>query len=1804
MVLNRIILLFILLLPMISATGQCGLSQSVAIADFDNDQPDTTNVSLIVSGAVNNNLADPDQGVCGVRLKFRHPFMKEMYIELISPSGKVVRLVGGDIVATNTPFITWDVTFVPNGSVPSPDPGFFPVWENNQLWQSFNTYTGSYHPNTGNLEDFNMGTVNGSWTFRCIDFLDESKGTLLEASLIFCDDTGVSCGVCQIDPGAIHNPPLSACQGDGSLDIVLDKTYTINPNTQIYNYTNIIFKDTTIAAYQADPDLRTFMPGTYTICPVQVNKSSTGLLPAIGTVSSVQALNEFYFQTGACAGIKDSCMTVTILPLKTPTNLLKYICSGESFSINDTLYSTEALHTVVFETGLCDSIVNLDLRIYDFGATIKADKDSISCSNNTIALQAVITGDAPTNLTYAWTTADGIIDGNPGDFIIDARKAGTYTLVSSAVFANATCTQTVQKTIFLDETFPRIDLSADTITCTKDTITVGMDVSLPVGGFAWVADNAQPFETLPSGDIRVWLPGKYTVSLTSTNGCTGSDSIVVVEDKFLPVPTFSSGKITCDIDSVQITTTVTGPGPYQYQWTGTEPQYSDRKDPFVKNSGTYTLSLTNLQNGCTGIFNHEVSEDKQAPSILSLTADTINCAQVVSTPELTSDHPIRKYRWQGPLIGSASPTPSFSREGTYSVTITSDANGCESSATFEIVKDTIVPEVMLFTDSLTCLRDTASLWFSSPVPLKSLTWSGPGYSSSNAIALVTLQGKYTFTFTAQNGCMGMSEIDVRKSVEIPDAIFSVDSFNCSMDTLTINLVSAAGSYTYQWSGPSLLQSQVAEPQITSPGDYNVTVTDPATGCDDIVNVGVTDFRILPDPKFTFDTLDCNKDSIQVVLADDNYKTVQYTGPGFMSDQLSPFIYGTGTYNYYIENVHHCVTEGSFDIIRNDTLPVISAFADDFKCFQDSVVLTGTSTIPGTAYLWKGPGSLSLAGQGAKTSLAGEYTVTGTSPNGCKSDFTFTIGYDTIRPVIDILPSETLTCLRSEVNLTANAGPTGTTVLWLSVNQPGNTLTVTLPGTYIAEATGPNQCIARDSITVIEDRNLPVFDVTSTVINCEDLLSQIVVTPEAPVTISWDNAGNPAVLPQGQLSQSTSFGGVFSFSLTNDEGCTVDGEVTVVKDTVPPLVLGIITDTIDCAHPEVDIGVILDKNSIEFLWNGPGVNDVLTDSLLKVNDGGTYFVMVKGDNHCTNNAVIAVVENSDLPQVTTFTDTLTCDKAKVTIGVEPLVPGHTYIWAGPDAYSSASHNPKVFIAGTYTVTVTASNGCMTVKEVKVPEDKVKPLISIADTLYLPCDTSGITLMVEADRTLSTYRWIFPDGSLNISGTPVTNLPGTYKLRATGTNGCPSDELIFRVEVDNQPPGFDFFTDTITCSRPTANLSAVSLETDVFYEWHSPSGIKYTTAAVNTMEDGIFRLIVFDSNKCRDSVEVVVALDTLRPVFTVMQTGEIQCKNRNVRLVSTIADPQTLHTATWNTTDGSITSRPDVYTITVDEPGNYRFELQNSFSGCKSDTIVRVDITPQAFTEAEANITSPLCAEVDNGMIEFVSLNGTPPYKISLNGLDQKGKLSYSELAPGTYSFGFIDSLGCELSRDLVINEGDNPVVTLDKESLILFGDSLLLAPVITPAPVAQSTFEWIQGRDSLACSGCPELWARPFVNTVYTFEYSIDGLCRRTATILVRVKNDIEKALPNIFYPSSGSGNNRFFIPQTRGIERINYLYVFDKWAENVYRAEGIATGDPLTGWDGTFDGKDCQPGVYVVIAELVLSDGMVWKYKGDVLLVR
>jgi Regulatory P domain of the subtilisin-like proprotein convertases and other proteases len=141
--------------------------------------------TINVTGADNPTLGQNGQGVCGVNIHFDHEYLGDLRITLTSPSGQTVTLIGPIGFFGPTDGSSWNISFVPCNGNPDPDPGFSAQWNNNQNWGLNGTFTGSYFPQQGCLENFNSGPVDGTWTLTVTDGQANDVGNFYDYEIIF-----------------------------------------------------------------------------------------------------------------------------------------------------------------------------------------------------------------------------------------------------------------------------------------------------------------------------------------------------------------------------------------------------------------------------------------------------------------------------------------------------------------------------------------------------------------------------------------------------------------------------------------------------------------------------------------------------------------------------------------------------------------------------------------------------------------------------------------------------------------------------------------------------------------------------------------------------------------------------------------------------------------------------------------------------------------------------------------------------------------------------------------------------------------------------------------------------------------------------------------------------------------------------------------------------------------------------------------------------------------------------------------------------------------------------------------------------------------------------------------------------------------------------------------------------------------------------------------------------------------------------------------------------------------------------------
>jgi hypothetical protein len=122
---------------------------------------------------------------------------------------------------------------------------------------------------------------------------------------------------------------------------------------------------------------------------------------------------------------------------------------------------------------------------------------------------------------------------------------------------------------------------------------------------------------------------------------------------------------------------------------------------------------------------------------------------------------------------------------------------------------------------------------------------------------------------------------------------------------------------------------------------------------------------------------------------------------------------------------------------------------------------------------------------------------------------------------------------------------------------------------------------------------------------------------------------------------------------------------------------------------------------------------------------------------------------------------------------------------------------------------------------------------------------------------------------------------------------------------------------------------------------------------------------------------------------------------------------------------------------------------------------------------------------------------------------------------------------------------------------------------------------------------------------YFIKFISKDQCDSIHYLLLTIIKENNIFYPNVIHPNSQfKQNTAFTIFDNGAIKSIERLRIYDRWGELIWQRENFPSNDVNYGWDGTFRDKAVNPGVFVWVADLLLTDGRKITEKGDVTVVR
>jgi hypothetical protein len=416
--------------------------------------------------------------------------------------------------------------------------------------------------------------------------------------------------------------------------------------------------------------------------------------------------------------------------------------------------------------------------------------------------------------------------------------------------------------------------------------------------------------------------------------------------------------------------------------------------------------------------------------------------------------------------------------------------------------------------------------------------------------------------------------------------------------------------------------------------------------------------------------------------------------------------------------------------------------------------------------------------------AGEYMVTVTNGNGtCETIASFQLNEPddislTPRTQIDV------TCFGLSdgilsVNVTGGTGDY--TIDWIGIGANlGDSLSTLSAGDVTILVTDENNCQFSDIITIVEPLELTV---NPSIIDPEcfgDMTGSIMAMPTGG-TGAYAYTWSPPIVDTDNVAENL-LSGQYSLSVTDDNMCVAVADITITDQS--PMIDIEVLDVMEPSCATADNGVIEVNGSggsgtLTYQWSN-GSNNPTNDNLVANN----YTITITDGAGCSVDSTIDLTNAPDFILDLAFLDTVACIGSAVVIGSDDI-PGATYIWTGPDGFTSNDAIISVANPGDYTVQAAVSS-CTDSETVTVQDaGSVLQTLFVAPTQIVVGDT--IVALEVTWPIPSNVVWTYNVDSVNFISQFDNQywfefpFVGTYDLALTAELGACTSVISKTIEV---------------------------------------------------------------------------------------------------------------------------------------------------------------------------------------------------------------------------------------------------------------------------------------------------------------------------------------------------------------------------------------------------------------------------------------
>ena len=1295
------------------------------------------------------------------------------------------------------------------------------------------------------------------------------------------------------------------------------------------------------------------------------------------------------------------------------------------------------------------------------------------------------------NYTYTWSNGAGTQD-------LTNLAPGPYDLT---VTTGLTCSSMITFIVPNNATSPGVSfIGIVSATCGASNGAIQFLTSggTPPYTYGWSTGATTPgLINIPSGP--------YSVTITGSNGCTGTGSFTVLNDN---PPYHIDGIIThntaCTGGNGAINVTVTPAGSFTYTWSnGATSQDLTNLVP-----GTYNLTVT-FGPACSGTEQFIINDNSNPPNISFIGIVPSHCgASDGAIQFLTSGGvPPFTYLWSN---GTTLPGNIGIPGGDYTVTVTG-SNGCTATQTFTVPNDNPPYHVdNVISPNTFCIGSNGAI---------NLTVTPGGvylYAWSNGAITQDLTGvpagNYTVTITYGPACGEVINFTVPDQPGVPNITFiGLAATTCHLPNGGIQFLTIGGTapYTYHWSNGASTSGLIG---ILS-GDYSVTITG-ADGCSSVHEFTLPN----DDPPITATATAVSNTTciggngsldLTAIPASPYYSYLWSNGATTADLTNLP----NGSYTVTITLEGTCNGVATFDVYHNPQVPPLLITPNAASCGLSNGSINVSALnggVPPYTYIWS-TGQITQFITGIP---AGDYFVTVTGANGCTTVGGGTVNDNVTNFSASGIITDLTSCITNNGKIVLFLSPASLSVLWAN----GSTATIQsnlAAGDYTVTVSAGGTCTETLTLTVnnlVEYPSLPstVFPASCNLAN--GAIDLTVNGGQAPFTYIWSNGASVQDLDDLPA-------GTYQVTVTSSLGCSAETMAVVPNNNIPIQVQGIVAANTSCAAPNGSVNLdILPADTYDYAWsNGQG-----TANLANLG-AGTYIVTVSQGGSCTASATFVVTSSTINPLLASNIAPSICgvSNGSIDLSVSGAAAPYTFTWSN----GAITEDLTGLASGNYTVTVSATNGCSATATLNVPNSSGTFNLAGAAAALTNCtaNNGAIDLTITPAGSF-TILWSNGAISEDLSGLAA----GTYTVSVTQSGSCTASTSFFVTDQRTVP----LLSQSVLPELCGQINGSIDLEVT---GGTGPYGYQWTGGGISqdlpALAAGAYTVTVTDANGCSATATATVPANSIAFSVTGTTTASSSCLQSNgaINLILNPAAPPSGPGYTYAWSNSATTP-----SLTGLAAGNYQVTVS---AGGTCTTTASFPVVGNAPVPAiSPTVGAAFCGQAIGDIDLTVSASVAPyTYLWSTGAVSE----DLTGLAAGNYTVTVSSANGCTAVDNYTIP--DNSFVpgltgtTVPSTSCTASTGSLdLTVNPAVPVTGASYTFTWSNG------AVIPDLTG--ISAGIYQVTVSAGGTCTSTASFTVGSNTPVPSLTSSILPASCGQTNGSLDVTVNTGVAPFTYLW--------------------------------------------------------------